>query len=101
MALEEKYAWLAKESGPLMLKKALELYGTLESAGSANNPVITNWAKEVGGTLANLYKADEIPWCGLFIAVVAKRSSKHAVKGGGLSLFVRITLILHHQTKPT
>ncbi len=80
MALEEKYAWLAKENSPLMVKKALELYGTLEVSGSGNNLTIINWAKEIGGVLADVYKADEIPWCGLFIAIVAKRSSKQVVK---------------------
>jgi uncharacterized protein (TIGR02594 family) len=63
-----------------MIKKALELYGTLEKPGTANNPVIIAWAKEVGGKVADVYKADEIPWCGLFIAVVTQRSAKQVVK---------------------
>lgn len=74
------YGWLLKEPGPLMIKKALELYGTKEALGKPNNPVILAWAKEVGGNVADVYKADEIPWCGLFMAVVAKRSGKQVVK---------------------
>jgi uncharacterized protein (TIGR02594 family) len=80
MALEKKYEWLAKEDGPFMIKNALALYDTIETPGTKNNPVIIDWAKQVGGNIANVYKADEIPWCGLFIAIVAKKSSKQIVK---------------------
>ncbi len=80
MKLEKEYQWLLKESGPIMVKQALELYDTKEILGTSNNPVIISWAKEVGGNVANVYKADEIPWCGLFMAVVAKRSNKQSPK---------------------
>ncbi|TRX39231.1 TIGR02594 family protein [Flavobacterium restrictum] len=80
MTLEKQYQWLLKEQGPIMIKKALALYDTKELSGTPNNPVIINWANEVGGDVANVYKADEIPWCGLFTAVVAKRGSKQVVK---------------------
>jgi uncharacterized protein (TIGR02594 family) len=80
MSLEAKYQWLEQEKGPVMILKALELYNTTEAKGAVNNPVILKWAKEVGGTVANVYKADEIPWCGLFMAVVAKRAAKQVVK---------------------
>ena len=36
------------------------------------------WAKETG--LAKVYTADSIPWCGLFMAVVAKRACKPVVE---------------------
>ena len=80
MTIEPKYSWLTEEQGPVMLKNALALYGTMEKPGTANNPVILQWAKEIGGGVSDVYKADEIPWCGLFMAVVAKRSSKQVVK---------------------
>ncbi len=80
MALEKEYQWLLGEPGPLMIKNALSLYDTMEAPGSANNPVIIGWAKEIGGNILTVYKADEIPWCGLFIAVVVKRSAKQVVK---------------------
>ena len=80
MPLPTKYEWLSKEPGPLMISKALELFGTLESPGTRNNPVIIAWAQEVGGKVADVYKTDEIPWCGLFMAVVAQRSGKNVVK---------------------
>lgn len=80
MTLEPKYQWLLKEKDPLMITKALELYDTKELSGKPNNPVIIAWAKEVGADVAKVYTADEIPWCGLFMAVVAKRASKQVVK---------------------
>lgn len=78
--LPNKYSYLLAADMPLTIRKAMELYGTLETAGTANNPVIIAWAKEVGQDVANVYKADSIPWCGLFAAVVAKRAGKAVVK---------------------
>lgn len=76
--LPAQYAWLAKEPGPKLLIEALKLFGTQEIVGPAHNPEILSWAKECG--LDSVYKQDEIPWCGLFIAVVAKRAGKPVVK---------------------
>jgi uncharacterized protein (TIGR02594 family) len=78
--LPSRYGWLAREPGPKMIVEALKLYGTLETPGSANNPTIVAWAKEVDGEVADAYKADSIPWCGLFMAVVAKRADKEIPK---------------------
>jgi uncharacterized protein (TIGR02594 family) len=71
-----RYQWLAIEREPRMIVEAVKLFGTLEGPGGANNPVILSWATEVGGDVRDVYKADSIPWCGLFMAVVAKRSDK-------------------------
>lgn len=70
--LPKDYAWLYNEPGPRMLRNAIELYGTVEFPGSKSNPVITGWAEECGYDTA--YSDDSIPWCGLFIAVCAKRA---------------------------
>jgi uncharacterized protein (TIGR02594 family) len=80
MPLEQKYRWLLAEPGPIMIKKALELFDVSEKLGKENNATIIAWAKEIGGNVADVYKADEIPWCGLFMGVVAKRSNKQLVK---------------------
>jgi uncharacterized protein (TIGR02594 family) len=77
MTLPTQYAWLAKEPGPKMILEALKLFGTVEGAGAKDNPTILAWAKEVG--LSDTYSHDSIPWCGLFMAVVAKRAGKQAV----------------------
>lgn len=73
MTLPLAYAWLSAEPGPRMLTEALRLYGTVETPGRQDNPIILAWAKEVG--LEN-YTHDETPWCGLLMAVVAKRAGK-------------------------
>ena len=75
--LPKKYAWLAKEPAPRHLLEALKLYGTLETPGAANNPEIMKWAAEVG--LTKTYSGDEVPWCGLFMAVVIKRAGREPV----------------------
>lgn len=77
------YAWLNAEPGPRMLLEALKLYGTLETPGTADNPVILAWADEIGAAertayakwAASWYQDDSTPWCGLFMAVCAVRSN--------------------------
>ena len=61
---------------PKMIREALALFGTLESDGNKNNPIILNWAKETKTQDDNWYNLDSIPWCGLFMAVVAQRAGK-------------------------
>jgi uncharacterized protein (TIGR02594 family) len=80
MPLPNKYKWLESEGAPRMLVEALRLYGTIETPGAGNTPAIMTWANEVGGNIADVYKADSIPWCGLFMAVVAKRADKEVPK---------------------
>lgn len=78
--LPQQYTWLLNESGPIMIKKALELFDTKEDLSKKNNPTIMAWAKEIGDKVERVYLADKIPWCGLFMAVVAKRANKQVVK---------------------
>ena len=76
--IPDKYKWLLKEPAPKMLIEALKLVGTKEMPGTKDNPEIIEWAQETG--LNKVYSADSIPWCGLFMAVVAKRSGKTVPK---------------------
>lgn len=57
-----------------MLVEGLKLYGTREVVGDGDNPEILLWAAEVG--LVGLYKHDSTAWCGLYMALVAKRAGK-------------------------
>lgn len=57
-----------------MLTEALKLFGIKELPGNGDNPQILEWAKETG--LARVYSADSVPWCGLFMALIAKRAGK-------------------------
>lgn len=72
--LPAAYAWLKSEPGPRIILEALHCYGTLELPGEANNPLIIEWAKEVGGWIGTWYHDDYVPWCGLFMAICAKRA---------------------------
>ena len=78
MKLPTAYQWLSLEDAPRHMLKAIELYGTQETVGPKHNPVIMGWAKEVG--LSSVYTADEIPWCGLFMAVVMQRAMRPVVQ---------------------
>ena len=70
MTLPSKYRFLLDEPGPRILTEGLRLYGTREVAGSGSNPTILQWARE----LDIPYNADAIPWCGLYMAIVAHRA---------------------------
>lgn len=74
-ALPADYRWLTTIGVlPRMVQEALKEFGTIETPGAANNSKIIGWAKEVG--LDKVYTADSVPWCGLFMAVVALRAGK-------------------------
>lgn len=69
--LPRAYHWLARlQHLPRMVAAALAEFGVRETAGAANTPQILQWAVEAG--LASDYRADSIPWCGLFMAHVAR-----------------------------
>lgn len=73
----KNYAWLDTAGQlPRMIVEARRLVGTVETPGVKDNPVIIGWAKEIGGASQRLYTADSVAWCGLFMAVVAKRAAK-------------------------
>lgn len=72
--IPDQYAWLLQEQGPKMIVEGIKLYGVKEVPGEGDNPEIMSWATECG--LTNAYSGDEVPWCGLYVAVVAKRAGK-------------------------
>lgn len=72
MRLPQKYTWLESEGAPKMLVEAVRHYGVLEHVGKGSNINIMAWAKEVG--VSGWYTDDDIPWCGLFVGIVAKRA---------------------------
>lgn len=80
MSVPSKYNYLLELKNPWTITKALEEYGTLEVPGKTHNQKIIAWAKEVGGKVEDVYKADEIPWCGLFTAVICQRAEKEVPK---------------------
>ena len=67
------YDYLKKEPSPRILVEALKYLGVREIVGSKHNPIILNWASELD--LDNIYKSDEIAWCGLFMAYVCHKAN--------------------------
>ena len=53
-----KYSWLEEEKSPRILVQAVKLIGTKEIVGKQHNPIILDWAKELG---LKMYTNDEIP----------------------------------------
>ena len=80
--LPARYAYLAHEPGPKMLVHGLDHYGVQEYPGGADNPIILAWAREldrppytwIGDMFAK--GGDAVPWCGVFVGMVAKRAGK-------------------------
>lgn len=66
------YDYLKKVTSPQLLVQALKLVGTKEIVGVKHNDEILIWARELG---IKSYFADEIPWCGLFMAYVVKKAA--------------------------
>lgn len=74
IAIEPQYDYLLDEPSPRILVQALKEYGTLETPGTEDNHKIIGWAQEIGRPVSLNYQHDSTPWCGLFMAVCAKRA---------------------------
>lgn len=82
-ALPREYAWLPREPAPRLLIEFLKLHGTQEDTGPGSNPVIINWAKEIGQW--DVYKNDAIAWCGLAMGYAAASAGwEYAPRGNAL-----------------
>jgi len=68
------FSFLNNTKSPRVIAEAMKLYGTKEIIGIKHNPIILNWAKELGQYVGIDYKADEVPWCGLFVGVCVFRA---------------------------
>lgn len=80
--LPKKYSYLRYEPAPKMLLELLKLYGIEEVLGPGDSPAIMAWAKE---TKSKNYTHDSVAWCGLTIAIAAKRAGWECQpKGNGL-----------------
>lgn len=66
------YDYLKTEKSPQILVQARALIGTKEIIGKIHSETILGWAKEL--KIEKIYTNDEIAWCGLFIAYVAKKA---------------------------
>lgn len=77
------YEWLDTVGTlPRVISEARKLVGTKEVAGKGDNPTIMAWASELGvSALGYKYTGDDVPWCGLFTAIVCKRAGKDIPTG--------------------
>lgn len=72
--LPKEYAWLHKEKLPPILDLAFNFTGLLEGPGNLDNPVILDWARELGGYQKDIFTHDSVPWCGLFMAYITTKA---------------------------
>lgn len=61
---------------PRIVREGLALYGITEVPGSKSNPIIVNWAKETNIKSDDWYNTDSIPWCSVYVAIIAQRAGK-------------------------
>lgn len=69
--LPHQYEWLSNETEIPLIREFLKIYGTVESPGAVDNPVILGWAQELN---LKQYTHDAIAWCGLEMGLIVKRS---------------------------
>ena len=80
--LSKRWAWLDDEPAPKMLIEALRHHSTQEYPGGASNATIIEWSYEINkkgqSWISNMFETggDAVPWCGLFVGMVAKRCGK-------------------------
>jgi uncharacterized protein (TIGR02594 family) len=76
MSDRKRYPHFWAPDAPRIIQETVQIFGTREIVGKQHNPVILGWATEVEEALGIRlnYNADEIPWCGLSMAVVALRA---------------------------
>jgi uncharacterized protein (TIGR02594 family) len=76
------YAWLAQRGQlPRTITEGLALLGVAEVVGRGSNRTIIGWRDELNqaGVAITGFSDDDIPWCGLFAAIVAHRAGKKVV----------------------
>lgn len=76
MNLPASYQWLRGLDGlPNTIRIALDEYGVAEIIGTFSSRTIMSWRDELNlaGVKISGYSDDDIPWCGLFVAIVCLR----------------------------
>jgi uncharacterized protein (TIGR02594 family) len=73
------YDWLGTVGTlPRTITEGLKLHGVAEVVGKGSNATIMSWRDELNSAGVKIagYSDDDIPWCGLFAAIVAHRAGK-------------------------
>jgi uncharacterized protein (TIGR02594 family) len=77
-----KYEWLANVGQlPRTIQEAVKLHGVQEVVGKGSNKTIIGWRDELNAAGVSIagFSDDDIPWCGLFAAIVVHRAGKRGV----------------------
>jgi len=77
MNLPANYEWLGTLGTlPRCIQEGLKLHGVAEVVGKGSNATIIGWRDELNqnGVKIAGYSDDDIPWCGLFAAIVVFRA---------------------------
>lgn len=83
MPIPAGYPWLGTIGQlPKTIIEGLALLGTAEIVGKGSNRTILSWRDELNqaGVAISGYSDDDIPWCGLFAAIVTHRAGKAVVE---------------------
>jgi len=77
MKTDPKYPWINNLKGlPKTIQIGMELLGTTEVIGKGSSKTILAWRDELNGAapagkpIVSGYSSDDIPWCGLYAAIV-------------------------------
>lgn len=84
MMYPKGYEWLADVGQlPRTITEGLYLVGVQEVVGRGSNKTILAWRDQLNlaGVKIVGYSDDDIPWCGLFAAIVAHRAGKDVPEG--------------------
>lgn len=76
MKIPQAYRWLTKLQGlPKTIQLGFALHGVQEVVGRGSNKTIIGWRDELNqaGVKITGFNDDDIPWCGLFAAIVCFR----------------------------
>jgi len=84
MTFPAGYEWLGTVGLlPRTITEAMRLHGVAEVVGKGSNRTIIGWRDELNaaGVKISGFSDDDIPWCGLFAAIVAHRAGKLVPEG--------------------
>lgn len=75
MSLPDSFKWMETIGVlPKMVQEAIKVLGIKEVPGSASNPTILQFAKELG--VDDIYKNDDTSWCAVSHNAIALRAGK-------------------------
>lgn len=81
MSLPDQYKWLTTTKGlPKTIQLGIKELGVKEVVGRGSNKTIIGWRDELNQAGAKItgFSDDDIPWCGLFAAIITFRRMGNA-----------------------